>query len=1173
MKRIFSFLLALAMVLSLLPMGIQQAKAVEVTEGDGTSAEAPVFIDTEEEWVYYLNNTTGYAYKHETQKTWYFRLTADIVLDAVDEENGDTVNGAVGYTSTGKTTVIDLDGHTVTANGGTARFMAANSAGSSVTMKNGSVIVNRTGTSNNGSVFFINAGSHLTLENMTVAETGTSKYTGTGELLYIGTSQSSATIKNTVIEVNTTNNSKDNAIYVNTNGASLDIQDSTINETVHVTTTGIVTVSGATKISKLNLAFTTSAQAKADLSGLTAGARVRVAAGETAFTDAFENAENVLAYVKSADVTKKVAVSDNALILVAEETGDGSAEMPWLITSEADYVEHIFTNTTESGYYKLKDDIVLDVATDDEVDGNKNGSATGRTICIDLDGYTVSAVGTGYRFFSCGAEGDLTLKNGSVIVDRTYKNSYGAVFNVLGGGKLTLENMNISEIGTVAYDNDGELLSVRGGSTVIIKNTVMEADTTNNTNTNTVYITGTGSVVTFQNSTVNENIYVTATGSATVSGATKIANVDLTSGATLTVDALTEGAQIGITAEAGVPFTGVLDNASDVAAYFTTEEANLQVGALEDNTLALIAKEDGTGATENDPIFINSNEEWIEYLVSDDSTVSTSQQTDWYFVLMTDLRIRTGAYAYGATGKNITIDFNGHTMNSANGASNRFMTIADGSLTLKNGTLEENGVSTGHGAVFHLTRSDLVLTNMQVDEYSATAYTKRGEIIYATASNITLTNTHITGVFTGLETDYGAIYLREETATATPSTLTMVNSSLSCTETGTVEKGGWITAGKNTSVVMENSQISGGAAELGGNVYIGKATLTMKESTITGGTATQGADLYLLGSAVVDTASAADAMYVAADADLQAPSGALVTNMTTGQATLYANVGEAITAYTETDSIKLFESTELALSCDAVVDLNGKNITVTGTGETKVTAFDSANSDYATYGTLTLTDAVIANGFETEAIDGNKYYTLSSDGAYSFHRFEMEITGVSFRTTTGGIYFKGVWSCDDALKAQIETFGVAVSVLGMPGADFVQSEHCLWTELAGSQLESGKEITGALVDGIIKKDRDPALNDGYGRNYAICAATYVVFSSGETLVSDDPATAEDDVAVTLHDVVDGIEAMITALEASESEAEQQLAQKYLQLMDAFYAEWKDYGLESWGREDFTEPGN
>lgn len=1172
MKRLFSLLLALAMVLSLIPVGIQQAKAAEITEGDGTSAEAPVFIDTEEEWVYYLNNTTGFAYKHETQHTWYFRLTADIVLDAADEENGDTVNGTVGYTSTGKTTVIDLNGHTVTANGGTARFMAANSAGSSVTMKNGSVIINRTGTSNNGSVFFINSGSHLTLENMTVTEKGTSKYTGNGELLYVGTNKSSATIKNTVIEANTTNNSSDNAIYVYTNGASLDIQDSTVNETVHVTTTGVVTASGATKIAKLNLASTATAQAKADLSGLTEGARVHVAAGETAFTAAFENAENVLPYVRSADPTKKVAVSDNAFVLVAEEPGDGSAEKPWLITGEADYVEHIFTNTSESGYYKLKDDIVLDVATDDDVNGNQNGSSTGRTINIDFNGYTVSAVGTSYRFFSCGAEGDLTLKNGSVIVNRKYVNA-GAVFNIINGGKLTLENMNISELGTTAHTNNGELLYVSNGSTATITNTVMSAVTDGNTNPDkTVYIAG--SSVTFQNSTIHENVYVTSTGSITVSGATKIANVDLTSGALLSVGTLESGAEIGITAAENVPFTGALENASMYAVYFTTQQEGMAVGALEDNTLAIIPVGDGSGASETDPIFIDSNEEWIEYLVHGDGIVSTSQQQDWYFVLRTDLRIRTGAYAYGASGKNITIDFDGHTMNSANGASNRFMTIADGSLTLKNGTLEENGVSTSHGAVFHLTHSDLVLDNMQVDEYSATAYTKRGEIIYATSSNITLRNSNITGIFAGAETDYGAIYLRQDANTEIPSVLTMENSTLSCQQTGTIGKGGWITAGVNTAVVLKNSQISGGAAEMGGNVYIGRsAALTMEGSTISGGTATQGADLYLLGSAVVDTASLTGAMYAAADADLQAPSGALVTNMTTGEAVLYATVSEAATAYTENDSIKLFESTELALSCDAVVDLNGKNITVTGTGATNVTAFDSANSDYATYGMLTLNGAVLANGFETEAIDGNKYYTLSQEGVYSFHRLDMEITGVSLRTTTGGIYFKGIWNCDDALKAQIKTFGVAVSLKGMPGADFAQSADCLWTEFAGEELETGKEMTGVMIDGIIKKDREPALNDGYGRNYAICAATYVVFENGQTLVSDDAATADDDVAVTLYSVVDGIEAMITKLEASEAEEDRQLAAKYLQLMDAFYADWKDYGLESWGREDFTEPGN
>ena len=150
--------------------------------------------------------------------------------------------------------------------------------------------------------------------------------------------------------------------------------------------------------------------------------------------------------------------------------GDGSVENPWLITNEADYVLHIFNSTFESGHYKLTEDIVLDAATgDDTANGNQNGSSTGRVINIDLNGHTICAVGGNYRFFSCGAEGELTLKNGSVIVDRTYENSFGAVFNILNGGKLTLENMDVSEIGKVAYEKNGELLYVAAGSSAVIK--------------------------------------------------------------------------------------------------------------------------------------------------------------------------------------------------------------------------------------------------------------------------------------------------------------------------------------------------------------------------------------------------------------------------------------------------------------------------------------------------------------------------------------------------------------------------------------------------------------------------------------------------------------------------------------------------------------------------------
>ncbi|MBR4864617.1 MAG: hypothetical protein IKU07_08570, partial [Oscillospiraceae bacterium] len=143
--------------------------------------ENPILITNEADWVYYLNSSDGYAYKHTSRMEWHFKLTADITLDAAEGE--DTVNGAVSYSSTGKTTVIDLDGHTVAVEGGTARFIAAANADSSLTMKNGTVTVNRT-SSSNGSVFYIVNGK-LTLENMTVTELSDSAYSKTGEILYV----------------------------------------------------------------------------------------------------------------------------------------------------------------------------------------------------------------------------------------------------------------------------------------------------------------------------------------------------------------------------------------------------------------------------------------------------------------------------------------------------------------------------------------------------------------------------------------------------------------------------------------------------------------------------------------------------------------------------------------------------------------------------------------------------------------------------------------------------------------------------------------------------------------------------------------------------------------------------------------------------------------------------
>ena len=279
-------------------------------EGDGTKAGTPIFIDTEEEWVYYLNNSTGYAYKHTTQNTWYFKVTADIVLDAAEGE--DAVNGTVGYSSSGKTTVIDMNGFTVTANGGSTRFIAAANESSSLTIKNGTLVVDKTYTSNVGAVFYIKGGA-LTLENMTVNETGTAKYGKNGELLYL--ENGSAVLRNSVLTADVTKNTNANTVYVK--NSSLRVEDTELAATVYVAdTASAVTVAGKAVVEKLDL----TAGALLTMEQLAEGSHITVVAGTAPFTAVNENATLWADWFYTTESGKTVKANSEKQLVIAEDT-------------------------------------------------------------------------------------------------------------------------------------------------------------------------------------------------------------------------------------------------------------------------------------------------------------------------------------------------------------------------------------------------------------------------------------------------------------------------------------------------------------------------------------------------------------------------------------------------------------------------------------------------------------------------------------------------------------------------------------------------------------------------------------------------------------------------------------------------------------------------------------
>ena len=218
------------------------------------------------------------------------------------------------------------------------------------------------------------------------------------------------------------------------------------------------------------------------------------------------------------------------------------------------------------------------------------------------------------------------------------------------------------------------------------------------------------------------------------------------------------------------------------------------------------------------------------------------------------------------------------------------------------------------------------------------------------------------------------------------------------------------------------------------------------------------------------------------------------------------------------------------------MDLAGHNITISGTGN--LTCFDSANEDLKSFGTLTLTGVTLNNpGYNN--VNGKNYYTLQEGNVYSFHLLDWAITGASLRPSTAGIYFTGTWTCDAALAVKIDSFGVAVSLHNMPGADFrtdAENDN-MWSAFTADQFQSGKRYNGIMIDGILKQtDADRiAMNPIYGK-MPISAVAYITIG-GETLVSEG-------VAMSLQDILSAVSEIPT----------------YNETFQSFLDAWKPYGL-------------
>lgn len=233
------------------------------------------------------------------------------------------------------------------------------------------------------------------------------------------------------------------------------------------------------------------------------------------------------------------------------------------------------------------------------------------------------------------------------------------------------------------------------------------------------------------------------------------------------------------------------------------------------------------------------------------------------------------------------------------------------------------------------------------------------------------------------------------------------------------------------------------------------------------------------------------------------PSAALVDDA--GNYTWYDNNDAAVAAYNADTAYMVAGGASLPVTGDDyVIDLAGHDVTISGTGS--VTLFDSANADYETYGTATVEkDSAgnlvvgVENGIKTTIeATGDDYYMVKTDtNKYTFHRMGVKLAGVSVRPEAAGMYYTGIWQCDDLLAEKVVSFGVAVSLANRPQEDFAEDGDTLYTQFGKADFVNGVAKTGVIITGILK---DSGAQNNYRARQKVYAAAYVVLEDGAVAV-------------------------------------------------------------------------
>ena len=296
------------------------------------------------------------------------------------------------------------------------------------------------------------------------------------------------------------------------------------------------------------------------------------------------------------------------------------------------------------------------------------------------------------------------------------------------------------------------------------------------------------------------------------------------------------------------------------------------------------------------------------------------------------------------------------------------------------------------------------------------------------------------------------------------------------------------------------------------------------------------AEAPLNGTLTYENMAGEPSVYAGEGGVLTVASGKLVDSQT-GEASWSNTFADAVAAATGDQYVQLLQDETVTLTGDVRVDMNGKNLTASGTGT--VYGFDSANDDYDGYGVLTGVEA--APSFL--APNGNQYITVTDAAGTSFHRLGQGVSDVVLRPGNAGIYYKATWNCDEVLAQKITTQGIALSTAHMPGADLLTDAMVLRTQRSDSAPD-----TSVLVQNILVSGNE---NNAERGTKSIYAAAYTVVN-GMTIVTQDGNQEQGGVSYNLRQVLERVDLLYPGL----TESQQKAVKKLYDVDPAVLETWK-----------------